>query len=44
MQTAISVQLWNESADALLTISPEGKILDWNKSAEDVFASGHKLR
>ena len=49
MDTDATSQLWEEIPDAMIVISPDGKILHWNRAAETLFgytpgeAAGHLL-
>ncbi|HKV12626.1 MAG TPA: PAS domain S-box protein [Thermoanaerobaculia bacterium] len=49
MDTEAANQIWEETPDAMIVISPDGKILHWNRAAETLFgytsgeAAGHLL-
>ena len=37
MSADFTAQIWDETPDAILAISPDGKILHWNRAAETIF-------
>jgi protein-histidine pros-kinase len=37
MQASLSDRVWDENPDALVAVSPEGKVLHWNRAAEEIF-------
>jgi PAS domain S-box-containing protein len=39
MGADFSHQFWDETPDAIIAVSPDGKVLDWNRAAQDIF--GH---
>src|SRR6266853_563251 len=37
MSADFTAQIWDETPDAILAISPDGKIMHWNRAAETIF-------
>jgi PAS domain S-box-containing protein len=37
METDVASQLWDETPDAIILISPDGEVLHWNRAAEALF-------
>ena len=37
MGSKLSVAYWEQNPDALLVLSPEGLVLEWNPAAELIF-------
>jgi PAS domain S-box-containing protein len=37
MDTELTRQLWEENPDAVVAITPDGKVLHWNRAAETIF-------